>query len=66
MWNRAFPARVYTVDITHGSRRPALEIMPRNPAGVLYGQIFLTPGGTSYVYRFRRDVSTLFLVEGLR
>ena len=66
VWNRVFPARIHQVDADHGSRRLALEIMPRNPAGVLYGQIFLTPGGTSYVYRFRRDVSTLFLVEGLR
>ncbi len=66
LWNRVFPARIHRVDLDRGTRALALEIMPHNPAGVLYGQIYLSPGGTSYVYRFRRDVSTLFLVDGLR
>ena len=61
-----FPARIRRVDLEDGSRELALEIMPENPAGVLYGQILLAPGGDHYVYRYRRDSSALFLVEGIR
>ncbi len=66
VWDRAFPARIYRVGIDDGSRTLELEIMPTDPAGVLYGQLLLTPGGDHYVYRYRRDSSTLFLVEGIR
>ena len=66
VWDRAFPARIHRVGIDDGSRTLALEIMPKDPAGVLYGQILLTPDGDHYVYRYRRDFSTLFLVEDIR
>jgi Tol biopolymer transport system component len=66
LWNRAFPARIQKVDISDGSRSLALEIMPRDPAGVLYGQILLAADGRHYVYRYRRDSSALYLVDGLR
>jgi hypothetical protein len=65
VWNRVFPARIQRVDVADGRRTEALEIMPSDPAGVLYGQIILAPGGDHYVYRYRRDLSTLFLVEGV-
>jgi dipeptidyl aminopeptidase/acylaminoacyl peptidase len=66
VWDRAFPARIHRVGIDDGSRALALEIMPKDPAGVLYGHILLASDGDHYVYRFRRDASTLFLVEGIR
>jgi len=66
VWDRSFPARIQRVSLADGTRELVLEIMPEDPAGVLYGQILLTPGGEHYVYRYRRDISSLFLVEGLR
>jgi serine/threonine protein kinase len=66
VWDHVLPARIVRVRISDGQREPALEIMPQDPAGVLYGQIILAPGGKHYVYRYRRDLSTLFLVSDLR
>lgn len=66
VWDRSFPARIQRVDLGDGSRELALEIMPENPAGVLYGQILIAPGADHYVYRYRRDISALFLVEEVR
>jgi len=65
VWDQVFPAQIFRIDIEDGSREQALEIRPRNPAGVLYGQILLSPGATHYIYRFRRDLSTLYLVDGV-
>jgi Tol biopolymer transport system component len=65
VWDRAFPARIQRVGIDDGTRSLAHEIMPKDPAGVLYGQILLAADERHYVYRYRRDTSTLFLVEGL-
>lgn len=65
VWDRTFPAHIQRIDLEDGSRRLLRRIMPSNPAGVLYGQILLAPGGDHYVYRYRRDFSTLFLVENL-
>ncbi len=66
VWNRTFPAGIDRVSVADGARERALEIMPDDPVGVLYGQIILAPGGEHYLYRFRRDLSVLFLVEGVR
>jgi hypothetical protein len=65
VWDRTFPADIQRVGVEDGSRRLLRRIMPSNPAGVMYGQILLAPGGDHYVYRYRRDFSTLFLVENL-
>ena len=41
--------------------------MPSDPAGVEYlGPIFPTPDGKTYVYGYRRLLSDLYLVEGLK
>jgi len=66
VWDRVLPARILRIGLADGSREPVLEVMPSDPAGVLYGNLLLSPGGEHYVYRYRRDVSTLYLVEGVR
>ncbi len=66
VWDRVLPARIHRLGLADGTREPLLEVMPSNPAGVLYGNLLLSPGGEHYVYRYRRDVSTLYLVEGVR
>jgi len=66
VWNSDFPAQIHRVSLGNGHRELVLQIMPQNPTGVLYGQILMAPGGDYYVYRYRRDLSTLFLVNGIR
>ncbi|MGZ5428198.1 MAG: protein kinase domain-containing protein [Thermoanaerobaculia bacterium] len=66
VWNRTFPARIHRVDIKSGQRRFVREIMPTDPTGVLYGQLFLAQDGTHYAYRFRRILSQLYTGEGLQ
>ena len=61
------PAKVYRLDLTTGQRKPWRELMPPDPAGVEYvGPILPTPDGHAYVYGYRRLLSDLYLVEGLR
>jgi Tol biopolymer transport system component len=61
------PARVFTVDIERGERRPVREIEPRDPAGVTgVDTVVITPDGRSYVYSYQQSFSDLFLVVGLR
>jgi serine/threonine protein kinase/Tol biopolymer transport system component len=66
VWDRTFPARVMLVDPKSGERKPWLETMPPDPAGLLYANLFLTPDGKSYAYRCRRVLSTLYVTDGLR
>jgi len=61
------PAKVYRLDIASGSRTLWKQLMPPDPAGVEYvGPILPAPGGTAYAYGYRRLLSDLYLVEGLK
>jgi len=61
------PAKVYRLDLVTGQRKPWRELMPPDPAGVEYvGPILPTPDGKAYVYGYRRLLSDLYLVEGLK
>jgi Tol biopolymer transport system component/predicted Ser/Thr protein kinase len=61
------PAKVFRLDLTTGQRKPWRELMPPDPAGVEYvGPILPTPDGNAYVYGYRRLLSDLYLVEGLK
>jgi len=61
------PAKVYLLNLTTGQRKPWHELMPPDPAGVEYvGPILPTPDGKAYVYGYRRLLSDLYLVEGLK
>ncbi len=66
VWDRGVPARVHRIDIATGTRTLALEITPRNPAGVLYGFLRVTPDLTHYLFRFRRRSSYLCTTAGTR
>jgi dipeptidyl aminopeptidase/acylaminoacyl peptidase len=65
VWDRTFPAHVFIVDWKSGSRQTWTSLVPPDSSGVLYGNIVMTPDGKTSVYRYRRDVTTLFLAEGL-
>ncbi len=61
------PAKVYLLNLTTGQRKLWHELMPPDPAGVEYvGPILPTPDGKAYVYGYRRLLSDLYLVEGLK
>ncbi len=60
------PARVFRIDTTTGFREPFLELMPSDPAGVIFiTSIALTPDARSYAYCYTWMRSDLYLVEGL-
>jgi serine/threonine protein kinase/Tol biopolymer transport system component len=61
------PAKIYRLDISSGSRTLWKQLMPPDPAGVEYvGPILPSPDGTAYAYGYRRLLSDLYLVEGLK
>jgi len=65
--NPDFPAIIDRVDLTNLRVTPLLELLPPDPAGVIYiGTISFTPDGRGYVYEYNRWRSDLWLVEGLR
>jgi hypothetical protein len=66
IWDRTFPAHIFLVDLKSGGRQPWTTLIPPDSAGVLYGNIVMTPDGKTSVYRYRRTVTTLFLAEGLK
>jgi Tol biopolymer transport system component len=61
------PARVYRLEVPTGKRTAWKQLMPPDPAGVEYvGPVLPTPDGRTYVYGYRRLLSDLYLVEGLK
>jgi serine/threonine protein kinase/Tol biopolymer transport system component len=67
VWKRDIPARVYHVDIQTGRREQWKELMPVDPAGVeRISNVVVTPDGKFYAYTYARQLTDLFVVEGLR
>jgi Tol biopolymer transport system component len=61
------PAKVYRLNVETGQRTLWKQLMPPDPAGVEYvGPILPTPDGKSYVYGYRRMLSDLYVVDGLK
>ncbi len=61
------PAKVYRLNIESGQRTLWKQLMPPDPAGVEYvGPILPTPDGKAYVYGYRRMLSDLYVVDGLK
>jgi hypothetical protein len=66
VWDATFPAHIFLPDVKTGTRQPWTTLVPPDSAGVIYGNIVMTPEGKIMVYRYRRVVTTLFLAEGLK
>ncbi len=61
------PIRVYRLDPISGHKEIVKELAPADPAGLISApKILLTPDGKWYVYAMRRNLTTLFLANGLR
>jgi hypothetical protein len=64
---REVPARIYKVNVENGNRTPWLELGPPDAAGVsAIDWMWITPDGSSYVYSYKRLLSALYLVDGIR
>jgi hypothetical protein len=62
-----FPLRVLRLDLETGKRDLWLELAPPDRAGVLgFNGPWLTPNGRFYAYNCWRQLSDLYVVEGLR
>jgi hypothetical protein len=60
-------ARVARLSLLTGRKEPWRELCPPDTAGVPAVQfVYLTPDGAGHVYSFKRRLSSLFLVEGVR
>lgn len=61
------PARVSILGLDDGLRRPWRELAPSDPAGVFgVDSVAIAPDGEGYFYSYRRLLSTLYVIEGLK
>jgi eukaryotic-like serine/threonine-protein kinase len=64
---QGLPAKVFRLDLVTGERSLWKEIAPSDAAGVFgIEPIRLTRDGKAYVYSYRRLLTDLYLVEGLK
>lgn len=64
---RQIPARIIRVNLENGERILWKEITPPDPSGIAGTiTVVITPDGQSYAYTYRRVLSDLYLVPGLR
>ena len=69
LWVRSgdLPAIIYRVDPVSGRRQLVRKLFPSDPAGVVWiGLVVMTPDGVGYAYSAGRDLSRLYLAEGLK
>jgi serine/threonine protein kinase len=68
VWNRnKLPAEVDRVDLATGRRTRVLTVLPADPVGILGIQgLQITPDARAYTYNVTRELSELFLIEGLK
>lgn len=61
------PARIYRQPVAGGAREPVREIMPADPAGIVYiGRISMTRDATAYAYNYYQVQSVLYVIDHLR
>lgn len=61
------PAKVFRVDIATGRRVLWKELMPSDVTGVVgVGNFVITPDGRSYAYSYSRNLSDLYVVDGVK
>jgi hypothetical protein len=61
------PVRVYRLDLATGKRTPVKDFEPPDKAGVSYVRnVVLSADGSAYAYQYRRWLSNLFVVTGLK
>jgi Tol biopolymer transport system component len=62
-----FSAHVFRLDLETGKRVPWKELLPEDSAGVVAViNVRVTPDGRSYAYTYQRELSDLYVGEGLK
>jgi Tol biopolymer transport system component len=54
------------LDVKTGRKEPWKELKTPDPVGVQIRDAVITPDGKWYAYSYQRDISTLYLAEGLK
>jgi serine/threonine protein kinase/WD40 repeat protein len=63
----SLPGRVDRIDINSGVRELLMELAPKDAAGVFnIDMLHMTRDGRYYVFSFRRLLSDLYIIDGLR
>lgn len=61
------PAIIFRYELETGKKEQILELMPKDRTGVHeILRILLTPDAASYAYSYTRELSDLFIIEGLK
>jgi len=60
-WDRTLPPRIYRTALDGGHRELVRELVPSDPAGILYGWLTMSPDGRFYLQRYRRVLSSVYL-----
>jgi Tol biopolymer transport system component len=60
------PTRIVRVDVATGQRVVIKELAPADPLARASYMVVMTPDEKTYAYAYRRRLSELYLVEGLR
>jgi eukaryotic-like serine/threonine-protein kinase len=61
------PAKIFRLDVRTGEREAWRQVAPVDPAGVFSADyIRLSADGHAYVYTYRRLLSDLYVIDGLR
>jgi hypothetical protein len=64
---RGVPVKITRIDLATGKREPFREIAPADPAGVqTIPVIKFSEDGKSYAYSLGRQLSDLYVVDGLK
>lgn len=58
--------KISRLDVVTGRKELWRELKTPDPVGVQISQVVITPDGASYAYSFQRDITTLYLAEGLK
>ncbi len=58
--------KINRLDLASGRQELWKELKPADPVGVQIYNVVVTPDGSAYAYSFQRDISTLYLANGLK
>jgi serine/threonine protein kinase len=59
-------ASIFRLEVASGRSELWRQLRPADPAGVSMVSVSITPDGSSYGYSFQRDLTNLYLGEGLK
>ena len=61
------PSSVYRLNLATGQKTLLKELVPPDPAGIDHvAPVLIALDGKSYIYGYNRNLSDLYLVEGLK